>query len=1052
MRLHRLVTFIALGTALLVGRPAAAGTTAFSAGSLIIPMDLCYQPTIGTGGWTSGGSLPGGLASSYCPDPVGTPDDGVLKAYGLVYTMLQNSINVHYVIDPNKTTLDGVDMTITNGAGNPVYRVNNSTAASATLSQQRSSFMKAGNTQVQFRGAPFVIDISSAAAALQIIQNDATSATPQFNHVNVYWAMTNFNAAEKGILIGPPPLIALNGLDETNVAILQDYLTDAGLTAQTTTCNSHGCTTTNTIDYWPTLGGAFTVIGYNGKYTDFTTSDALNAGGFKVVWSPHWEGAKSIINGTSMTQATALTHLDAVLTKMAAFADAGNATFAECIGMGTIEGQASEDSAPNQTGVTHGHFLTNSTTTGMGLDANAISGAWPSGAHTGEGFATDGPTNPIVQVGDYVFTSVDGYTTDMRPNTGDSYVSGVTRLLYSTATNSGDSSKANRDIAIVGNKDGISTKGLVVYLAGHQYDKGSGLTAGERIPLNTLLFLGQLKSTVELTRSAPIVYTPNGNTYLGTYLQSTQAATGYPPWQGHFREYPGSSLTGANVSAFNTLTANWDAATHITAQVTAGTRNLITAVNVSGTLTQKAFTTANAAALGLTTTVITNVTAGGLGGIDHSIPAIIGPSAVAGLTTRPVVAYVGALDGMLHAFLISGSVTYNAHTYGAGDEIWAFIPPSQLTNTVAYSGGVDGSPSVGDAFVDTGDGKGKIWRTLLAIPDGHFTGGTFDVLDITDPSKPEFAWEASDSFTTGGKTYVLGRAQGLAISPVMSGGSLKYAYFIATDNTNSTGGNASGGNAFNLYALVAGKGTVLWRYNHAYVNNTTNNDVPGTAAVIDANGDNGPATKMFFGDLEGKVWSINAADGTLATAIYDAATANGHANSLNYPIESGVVLYRDPSNSHLDVLGVTGGADWVPTTISSYVFKFDTTTNTGTNLYTTAAGERVYAVPTIYGNSAYLITSQGNLGQQSATGTDFSQTGGNLIRINLGSAGGSTVLANVKAGASEVAVDANGNVVAASAAGLTMNGNVGRDTSQAVIALQNASAKALTVRAWLDLH
>jgi hypothetical protein len=1046
----RLAVFTALFASLLSGRVAQAGTKQFSAGSLIIPMDLCYQPTLGTGGWSGSSSpysLPSGFASNYCPDPVPTPNDSVLKAYGLIYTTLQNSISVHYIIDPNKTSLSGVDLTVTNAGGPPVYRVKNSKATN-TDGTQYTNFMTSGNTSVSFRGAPFVIDVADASAFLTILQADATSTTPQFSHVRVYWAMTNFNANEKGVLVGPPPKIALNGLDETNVQILEDYLSDAGLTTQTTTCTRRGgCTTTNTIEYWPTIGNAFTVLGNNGQFTDFTTSDALNAGGFKVVWSPHWEGVSSIQNcgrtSCAYTATQAATYLDEVMAKMAAFADAGNSTFAECIGMGTIEGQASEDSAPDQTGMAHGHFLTSATSSSKGFDANAISGGFPLSGHSGESIVTDAPTNPIVQIGDYVYTSVNGYTTDMRPASGMSYLSGVTRLLYTKDTNTSESAYNNRDIAIVGNKDGVSTKGQVVYLAGHSYAKSS-LTAGERIPLNTLLFLGQVNTTVELTRSAPIVYS-NGNTYLGTYVQQTQATSGFPPWTGHFREYPPSSVSGANVTAFSSVTANWDANTHITTQGTNDTRTIFTAVSASGRWTQTPFTTANASALGVSTSNITAIRKGGLGGIDHSIPAVIGPSSVAGSSTRPVVAYVGALDGMLHGILISGSATVNGNSLTAGDEVFAFIPPSQLANTVAQSGGVDGSPSVGDAFVDTGDGKGRTWHTLMAVPDGHFSGGTIDVLDITDPTRPSFVWEASDSVTSAGKTYVMAQASGAAISPIMTASGLRYAFFFATNNT---GGSA--GNAFNVYAVDAGTGSVIWRYAHVFTNDTTHNDVPGTVAIIDSKGDNGPADKLFFGDVEGRVWSINAADGTNATAIYDAAAANGATGSQDYPIESGVVLYRDPSNSHLDVLGVTGGADWTSSSVLSHVFKIDTTNNAATNLYNLASGERVYAVPTIYGNAAYIITSQGNL--QGAIGTDFSQVSGNLIRINLGSAGGSTVLANVKAGASEVAVDASGNVVAASASGLTQNANTARDTTQPTLALQNASAKQLTTRAWLDLH
>ena len=328
-----------------------------------------------------------------------------------------------------------------------------------------------------------------------------------------------------------------------------------------------------------------------------------------------------------------------------------------------------------------------------------------------------------------------------------------------------------------------------------------------------------------------------------------------------------------------------------------------------------------------------------------------------------------------------------------------------------------------------------------AIPDGGYSaGGTLDVLDITDPAAPAFLWSASDTVTTAGKTYVMGRAQGAAFSPVVTAASgLKYAYFFATDNTNGTAGNG-----FNMYAVDAANGNVLWRYNHTYVNDTSHNDVPGTLTAVDAAGDNGPATKIFFGDIEGKVWAVDATAGTPATSVYDSAVANTSPNSLNYPIESAIVLYRDPTTAHLDVLGVTGGADWVPSTVISHVFKFDTFTSVGTDLLDLSAGERVYAVPTIYGNAAYIITSTGNL--QGSTGTDFSNTGGNLIRINLGSAGGSTTLATVKAGASEVGVDSAGNVVAVSTSGITQNANSGQDKSQPVIGLQNAGGKTMTVR------
>jgi hypothetical protein len=568
----------------------------------------------------------------------------------------------------------------------------------------------------------------------------------------------------------------------------------------------------------------------------------------------------------------------------------------------------------------------------------------------------------------------------------------------------------------------------------------------ERLVLNSLIFLGQAPSASEQTRSAPIVYS-DGKTYLGSYVQQTMPSAAYPPWTGHFREYPPSALVGTNVTSFGAVPSDWDSYNNIKTQGQSDARNIYTTVvGASGKPTQIAFTSANlntiqGACPAATASIIAQIRTGLLGGIDHSIPAIIGPSTIAGSPTRPVVAYVGALDGMLHAILVSGTVSGK----NPGDELWAFIPGSQLCKVIAQTAGVDGSPNVGDAFIDNGSGL-KTWRTLLAIPDGNYAGGTLDVLDITDPTTgaPRFLWTASDTFTNGTKTYVLGRAQGAAISPIITRTGVQFAYFVATDNTN---GNA--GNGFNMYALDAGTGSVIWRYNRTYPNDTTHNDVPGTPAVIDAAGDSGPVTAVWFGDLEGKVWNISAMAGT-ATMAYDAAAANGQANSINFPIESAVVLYRDPTSQHLDVtvLGVTGGADWVPSSTLSEVFKYDTQTTQASNVATLGTGERVYAVPTIAGNQAYVITSVGQL--QSAIGNAFASTG-NILRINLGSTTGVNTVATVKQGAGEVAVDSNGNVIAASATGITQNSNTGHDTSSG-ISLQNAVSKLLKVRAWLDWH
>ncbi|MCU1280819.1 MAG: hypothetical protein JWM53_4365, partial [bacterium] len=963
-------------------------------------------------------------------------------AYGLVYRLLQNNVPVYYILDTTKTAIDSSDLTITSTTATPVSVVTHS----GTLSTygNTSEFMGSTHKTISYRGAPFIISAADVPTALVLLKtnSDFTGTDPRtgrtwFQDVWIHQAKVNIlQAPVRAILMQTPPKIALLDIGGAAIGVLQGYLKDAGLFTSTATAQ------------YPSIGDVFTQFN---DVTDFTTSNGLVAGGFSILWAPHWEGNYTITTAQR----------DAVIQKITSFIDSGHPFVAQCAAIATLEGANSPLSYGDEPATSYGHLITTATGSNVGLATNALSQpGFPSGTdaiQVNPASTVKAWIDPLTQVGDFPLSiNTLSWTFDFTPASGYAYQSYISSYVQSK--------NAKLQIETVGHKDGDANKGLVIYLGGHSYGSQSSTCSGscttsfqynnvglERLILNSLIFLGQVPVSSEQTRSAPIVYS-DGKTYLGSYVQQSSPSAAYPPWTGHFREYAAGALSGTNVTSFNLISSSWDSYDHVKIQAAADTgtnstpgRTIYTAVPQSGKLTQVAFTTANLAKLqttvpSLTTTQLTAIRQGMLGGVDHSIPAIIPFSTIAGSNTRPTIAYFGGLDGMIHAILVSG--TYSGRS--PGDEVWAFIPPSQLAKTVAQTGGVDGSPSVGDAFIDpTGSGS-KSWRTLLAVPDGGYAGGTLDVLDVTDPTNPQFLWEASDTFSFSGKTYVLGRAQGAAISPIMTTAGVKFAYFLATDNTNGTWGNGS-----NMYALNAQDGSVIWRYNRTYPNDTTHNDVPGTVAVIDDLGDGGPVNKVYFGDLEGRVWQVNATLGTPATSVFDAAATYFPATSVNYPIESGIVLYRDPTNTHLAALGVTSGADWVPSTTLSRVFKVDLQTNVASTLATLGSGERVYAVPTVSGNNAYFITSLGNL--QSAIGNSFTATG-NLMRVDLGNTPSVTTLATVKQGASEVAVDASGNIIAASATGITQNGNSGADNSQATLKLQNGPAKPVSVRAWLDLH
>jgi len=118
--------------------------------------------------------------------------------------------------------------------------------------------------------------------------------------------------------------------------------------------------------------------------------------------------------------------------------------------------------------------------------------------------------------------------------------------------------------------------------------------------------------------------------------------------------------------------------------------------------------------------------------------------------------YVGANDGMLHAFVVEDTtITQGDHSgdeYDAGDELWAFIPPVMLprldASRSAHQFMVDGTPIVQDVFFR------KVPGQIHAAddPEGYHTvlifglrggGNAYIALDVTDPLEPEFLWQVS---------------------------------------------------------------------------------------------------------------------------------------------------------------------------------------------------------------------------------------------------------------------------------------------------------------------
>ncbi len=500
--------------------------------------------------------------------------------------------------------------------------------------------------------------------------------------------------------------------------------------------------------------------------------------------------------------------------------------------------------------------------------------------HASEG----GPGNIFAQKGNFRFTGTTGHTSHWKPaaDVNSIYKSGVQRLVSST-NSSAASDRNDWDFVTSRHKDNDPMKGMVVYLAGHDFKNDAG---GNRFVLNTMLNLGFTDAGLELSRSEPVGYTTWGRdaagnavadaltVFQGTYVQR-QPAGPFRDWEiynpvaphswrfpyidGHLRAYPLANIT-ADWQDFRTVTALWDGATKVPRpgerniftfaqwaregdvapsagsanlawkkvnwdyrQTTAGTCTETTGVNdrSGANICALTYKLAQCSAAGVTTATLTadatrasEQTLGAfvqavrgycaahdpstralimtptdaqcdffqsqwqrnlprLGGVDHSSPAIVGPSPYIGnrlaadgtsipLATRPVVAYVGGRDGMLHALFVSGSAGWSAQgaTLPAGitggTELWAFIPPGQICGLASNAAMVDANVSVIDVFGNfprdfNGDGVFDLsnadekptgvreWRTILTATAGEGAAETF-ALDITNPLKPILLW------------------------------------------------------------------------------------------------------------------------------------------------------------------------------------------------------------------------------------------------------------------------------------------------------------------------
>ncbi len=272
---------------------------------------------------------------------------------------------------------------------------------------------------------------------------------------------------------------------------------------------------------------------------------------------------------------------------------------------------------------------------------------------------------------------------------------------------------------------------------------------------------------------------------------------------------------------------------------------------------------------------------------------------------RTNVIYVGANDGMLHAF------NADIGSGNDGDEIWAFIPSKAAENLnelpkpdYEHRSYVDATPEVRDAFIN-----GR-WRTIL-ISGQRYGGQGFFALDVTngDATQPTFLWEFTDE-NDPDLGYTYGEA---VIARVKSGN--RWVALLPNGYNSSVEDDDTGSGTAVLYVVDLASGSIIRKFNTGVgsagqpngmatpvVSDIWNNETqqPGIDHV---------AEFAYAGDLYGNLWRFDLQDENPAnwtmTRLVDAD------GTYDRPITTQPRLFASNQPGQYDVLVTFGTGKYI---------------------------------------------------------------------------------------------------------------------------------------------
>ncbi|MGZ9711223.1 pilus assembly protein [Glaciimonas sp. GNP009] len=214
-------------------------------------------------------------------------------------------------------------------------------------------------------------------------------------------------------------------------------------------------------------------------------------------------------------------------------------------------------------------------------------------------------------------------------------------------------------------------------------------------------------------------------------------------------------------------------------------------------------------------------------------------------SARTAMLYVGANDGMLHAFEAT-----------TGAERFAYIPHAVFPHLHLLSDPnykhkhhyfVDGKLTEGDAYLQRGSASTPMWKTIVLGSTGAGAKSVF-ALDVSSPdalSAKSVMWERSDTLRGGVIDNDMGHVFGEAAVVRLRNGQWAALYGNGYDSKN---------NKATLYLVNVADGSLIKKIHTEHGGKTAPNGLSTPALLFNAHRE---VIAAYAGDLRGNVWKFD---------------------------------------------------------------------------------------------------------------------------------------------------------------------------------------------------